>query len=162
MQKVIANAKYGRLLAIETTGKDKWGNMRWKCLCECGNIKVISGRSLRSGNTQSCGCYQKQQASKRGPAHPNWKGGRYLRPDGYVILNREGTSIMEHVAVMSEHLGRPLYEGETVHHRNGVRNDNKIKNLELRASSHGKGQTIPDLITFARVTLLRYAPSMLR
>lgn len=162
MQKVTANANYGRLTAIQPAGKDKWGNMRWECICECGNTRIVSSRSLRSGNTQSCGCFQKQQASKRGEQHPNWRGGRYLRPDGYVMLNREGKPVMEHIVVMVEHLGRPLYEGETIHHKNGVRNDNRIENLELRASSHGKGQTIPDLVAFARQTLLRYAPSMLK
>lgn len=35
----------------------------WLCKCECGNFKVINGENLKRGLAQSCGCYQKKQAS---------------------------------------------------------------------------------------------------
>ena len=67
--------------------------------------------------------------------------------DGYVL---------EHVKVMSEFLGRPIRPGETIHHKNGVRTDNRIKNLELWASNHPSGQRITDMVAWARDILNEY------
>ena len=51
--------KYGRLTVLEQAGFDKSGSAKWKCQCSCGNIKIISGTSLRAGRTKSCGCNKK-------------------------------------------------------------------------------------------------------
>lgn len=31
----------------------------WKCLCDCGKECIIPGQNLKSGNSYSCGCYQR-------------------------------------------------------------------------------------------------------
>lgn len=61
-----------------------------------------------------------------------WKHQGYVLTyaDDHPNARKDG-SIFEHRLVMSQHLGRPLEEWEIVHHRNGVRDDNRLENLEL-------------------------------
>lgn len=53
-----------------------------------------------------------------------------------------------HRVTMSEMVGRPLYPEETVHHRNGIKTDNRPENLELWTSVHQRGQRVDDLVAF--------------
>jgi len=62
---------------------------------------------------------------------------------------------------MSEMIGRPLFKGETVHHRNGIKTDNRPENLELWVSKHPPGQRVEDLVRHAMQVLAQY-PEMAR
>jgi hypothetical protein len=53
---------------------------------------------------------------------------------GHPNADKKGR-MFEHTYIMSLHLGRPLYKGETIHHLNGIRHDNRLENLELRSFS---------------------------
>ena len=67
--------------------------------------------------------------------------------NGYVILSKGGKSGYgqpQHRAVMEEIIGRKLEPYETVHHKNGIRHDNRPENLELWSSRHGRGHRVED------------------
>ena len=57
--------KFNKLTVIEEYVNNEKGKPRkWKCVCDCGNEKIVVGADLKRGHTKSCGCYQKEQASK--------------------------------------------------------------------------------------------------
>lgn len=55
---------YGYLTVIERAPNNKDGRAMWRCQCKCGNELLVMGKHLRSGNTKSCGCYQKERATE--------------------------------------------------------------------------------------------------
>jgi len=72
----------------------------------------------------------------RGQDSPNWKGGREVTKDGYVVVwHSRKEKILEHRQVMEEHLGRKLKRHEIIHHINGDNGDNRLENLELTTLS---------------------------
>lgn len=109
----------------------------------------------------------KAQGAPKGEKHINWNGGRSKARGGYVLIrvpdhpDVQGNTrmyVMEHRLVMEQHLGRYLLPTENVHHLNGIRDDNRIENLELWAKCQLPGQRVKDLLAHARWILETYGP----
>ena len=61
---------FGKLTVISKSNKtNKFKNVYWNCLCDCGKEKIILGGSLVKGSTQSCGCLQKERVRKAHTKH---------------------------------------------------------------------------------------------
>lgn len=132
------------------------GVLGWLCQCECGLTKVLLGSVLKAGKNTQCATCRKQAS-----LNPE---GRWLNKQGYVVMHSYGHpngykngQMYEHGFIMSGLLGRPLHPGETVHHKNGVKNDNDPDNLELWVTHQPKGQRPEDLVEWATEIMARYA-----
>jgi hypothetical protein len=118
-------------------------------ICHCGASFKTTHSEIRKGGGKFCSkkCYHKSREGKRST---NWKGGR-KKIRGYVELYKPEYPrsdaqgyIKEHRFIMEGYLGRALDKNEIVHHKNGIRDDNRVENLEVMTrrkhqSLHTKG-----------------------
>lgn len=82
------NKKFGRLTVVEELQqRNKHGKKVYKCVCDCGNIRNVDGNSLRSGNTKSCGCLQREYA-KSGKANRKHGFAKTRLDDIYFEMKR--------------------------------------------------------------------------
>jgi len=120
--------KYG-LIACPNCGLERW--------VELGKMK----RPNYTGHCVKCSRRLFNNVGNKREKHPGWKGGR-IKQRGYVYINLKEDSpfysmadhhgyISEHRLVMAKHIGRCLKSWEVVHHKNGIKDDNRIENLEL-------------------------------
>lgn len=160
--------RYGKLVGIRRV-KNQGRRTRWLFKCDCGKVIEKDAYNARRHMTRSCGCLQSEVTRKKmGELNPQWKGGRRLLADGYVMVWSPfhpyacRNVVLEHRRVMERTLGRFLLPDEFVHHKNGIKDDNRPDNLELWSKIHPQGKRIRDLVVFAMEVLNRYAPDRLR
>lgn len=66
----LIHKRFGKLQVLCEAGSNKHRKARWLCHCDCGENVVVLGSSLRSGNTKSCGCLQRQSGFNHGHNSP--------------------------------------------------------------------------------------------
>lgn len=120
-------------------GKKGANRFIWQACKDCGKKRWVS---LLRGIPKSVRCYPCSVKYQYGEGNGNWKGGRYKLWNGYIMLTlapedfyypmcSASGHVQEHRLVMAKHLNRCLLPWEIVHHRNGVRDDNRFENLQL-------------------------------
>jgi hypothetical protein len=89
----------------------------------------------------------RQNDGDPGPAEIRQNGGdRFKIGGGYMGVLVDGRKVAEHRFQMEQMLGRSLYPGETVRHKNGIKHDNARSNLELWVTPQPSGQRPEDLV----------------
>ena len=128
-----------------------------RCRKKSYKIPCLSCGELKQRESILCvNCFNK---SKQYP----FSTVRHTNKDGYVYVyyrahpncDKEGR-VFEHRLVMEEKLGRYLLPFESVHHKNGVRKDNRIENLELWVKAQPTGARVEDVVKWAKEILKTY------
>jgi hypothetical protein len=127
-----------------------------------GTCGSCGGMTARKETTLCRPCHTAKRRTES-CSNPKWSKDKY----GYMIsrvTDSDGAvrNLSQHREVMAEHLGRPLRSDESVHHKNGIRDDNRIENLELWSRWQPSGQRVADKVAWAVELLHQYSPEHLR
>ena len=137
------------------------------CQCGCNGVIPIKlhhhTRGVPRFINHHCARVENRMKGKFGKQNPNFNGGRKVTATGYTEVligndSKTGRPIyqLEHRLVMETIIGRILTPVETVHHKNGIRTDNRPENLELWCRKHPAGQRVEDLVAWAKEILRQY------
>jgi hypothetical protein len=129
---------------------------------ECGKKHIAKGFCSTHYRSYKAWLDKDRSYENRSKINPS------VDKEGYVLLylpEHPNASVngqySQHRLVMEQTLGRYLVKGENVHHKNGVRNDNRPENLEVWSIIQPKGQRIEDKVEYAMEILALYAPHLL-
>jgi hypothetical protein len=127
-------------------------NFLTKKKCACGEeIYRESSKCVPCNNAVKTACYILEQGYAR---LKHRKGYIYQRAKDHPRASNG--YVFEHIIVMEKFLNRFLLPGENVHHRNGMKDDNRIENLELWIRPQPSGIRAEDAVSWAKEILLRY------
>lgn len=84
----LSGKRFSRLTVIKESHQDKRKQVIWECKCDCGSFTKVSTNNLNSGNTKSCGCYEKDMA--RNAAKKRMIGKTFGRLKVVSLHNGEG------------------------------------------------------------------------
>ena len=76
--------RYGKLVVVKQVEHPRGRHARWLCHCDCGTERVINGGSLRRGDSQSCGCLQREREHAK-----EMEGQKFGR---LVVIRRDGSN----------------------------------------------------------------------
>lgn len=62
----LTGKRFERLVPIKQVGRSASRGVIWECKCDCGNIVTVKAQSLKSGETKSCGCFNRDKSTKHG------------------------------------------------------------------------------------------------
>ncbi len=139
----------GEIKSAREAGKAGKCKYIWHACVDCGEERWVADYWTKKPNYTGCclSCVLRRINEKAGPGslNPNWKGGRQKGKDGYIkvwiapddffrpMADKKGY-VLEHRLVMAKHLNRCLLPWEIVHHKNGIKDDNRLENLQLLPS----------------------------
>lgn len=125
---------------------DRNGKFIWQACIDCGKERWIQFAKKKPLSLRCNSCANRITSTGRiDDKCPNWKGGRIYSGGGYVwviirpndffypMANKKGY-VFEHRLVVAKHFNRCLLSWEVVHHKNHIRDDNRLENLQLLPS----------------------------
>jgi hypothetical protein len=65
----LTGKRFGRLSVVMEDGRSNYGERRWKCSCDCGNVVSVTGKNLVRGASRSCGCLRNERVSEATTTH---------------------------------------------------------------------------------------------
>ena len=140
-----------------------WNKISDVCLFdECGKKHLAKGFCSKHYRAYKAWLDKDRSVGNRSKTKPA------TDKEGYVLLYMPehpncavSGGYPEHRYVMEQVIGRILEKHENVHHKNGIKNDNRPENLELWSSRQPKGQRVEDKVEYAVEILSQYAPHLL-
>ncbi len=129
----------GQVRKANTIGYKGYSFYQRHACVSCGKERWVK---MTFGVVDNPKCRRCSAQYQPGEAHPKWKGGKTTNHNGYIMvllpcgdfftpMLAKNHYVMEHRLVMAKHLGRCLHPWEIVHHKNGLKADNRIENLQL-------------------------------